>query len=103
MPRRKRVAAAPTKFSRVYEMEYGNFTIERGDLIKIQDEWGMRFKFDSVVTNTETGAQWVDCFEVHKARTGCLRAFKLDRVKRIPTRRGRRAKRGTASPAPEQS
>jgi hypothetical protein len=103
MPRRKRVPAAPTKFSRVYEMEYGNFTIQRGELIKIQDEWGMRFKFDSVVTNIETGAQWVDCFEVHKARTGCLRAFRLDRVKRIPTRRGRRAKRRTASPASEQS
>ena len=102
MPRRKKMPPPPTKFSRVYEMDYGNFTIQRGDLIKIQDEWGMRFKFDSVVTNTETGAQWVDCFEVHKARTGCLRAFKLDRVKRSQTWRGRRAKRGTASSAPEQ-
>jgi hypothetical protein len=93
MPRRKKVPPPATKFSRVPEMEYGNFTIEKGELIKIQDEWGMRFKFDSVVTNDETGAQWVDCFEVHKARTGCLRSFALDRVKRVPTRRGRRARR----------
>lgn len=96
MSRRKKVAAKPTKFSRVYEMDYGNFTLYKGDLIKIQDEWGMRFKFDCVVTNTETGAQWVDCFEVHKMRTGCLRSFRLERVKRIPKRRGRRAKRRTA-------
>ena len=95
MPRRKKVAPPPTKFSRVYEMEYGNFTIEKGEIIKIQDEWGMRFKFDSLVTNTETGAQWVDCFEVHKSQTGCFRSFSIDRVKRIPKRRGRRAKRRT--------
>jgi hypothetical protein len=103
MPRRKKVEIAPTKFSRVYEMEYGNFTINKGDLIKIQDEWGMKFKFDCVVTNDETGAQWIDCFEVHRLRTGCLRSFAIDRVKRIPTRRGRRAKRGTASTASGQS
>ena len=99
MPRRKKFAAPPTKFSRVYEMEHGNFTIEKGELIKVQDEWGMRFKFDCIVTNTETGSQWVDCFEVHKARTGCLRSFSIDRVKRIPKRRGRRAKRRTADTA----
>jgi hypothetical protein len=97
MPRRKKVAAAPTKFHREESMEFGNFVINKGDLIKVHDEWGMKFKFDSVVTNIETGAQWIDCFEVHKLRTGCLRSFRLERVKRIPTRRGRRAKRGTAS------
>jgi hypothetical protein len=102
MPRRKKVEVVPTKFAKVYEMPHGNFVINQGDLIKINDEWGMKFKFDSLVTNVETGAQWVDCFEVHKLRTGSLRSFSLDRVKRIPTRRGRRAKRGTASPAPEQ-
>ena len=99
MLRRKKVKAKPTKFERVYEMPFGNFTIERGDLIKIQDEWGMRFKFDCVTTNIETGAQWVDCFEMYKKQTGCYRSFSLDRVKRIPKRRGRRAKRGTANTA----
>ena len=100
MPRRKKVVIAPTKFQREYEMTIDNFVIERGELIKVRDEWGMKFKFDSVVTNIETGAQWVDCFEVHKMRTGCLRAFRQDRIKRIPKRRGkRRAKRGTADTA----
>ncbi|GEM_PF-3184665 len=97
---RSRIKVEPksTKFQRVYEMPFGNFTIERGDLIKIQGEWGMRFKFDSVTTNTETGAQWVDCFEVYKQQAGCFRAFSLDRVKRIPKRRARSAKRRTATP-----
>jgi len=92
MGRRKKVELAPTKFSRVYELELGNFTIVRGDIIKIQDEHGRKFKFDSVVTNTETGATWVDCFEVHKLSAGQFCSFRIDRVKRIPTRRGKRRK-----------
>jgi hypothetical protein len=99
-PRKKTTEPAPTKFFRFPELTIDNFTIEKGEIIKVQDEWGMRFKFDSLVTNTETGAQWVDCFEVYKARTGVLRSFKIDRIKRIPKRRPRRAKRGTSSPAP---
>jgi len=99
MPRRKKsVEITPTKFFRFPEIEIDGFIIEKGDIIKVKDEWGMRFKFDSLVTNIETGAQWVDCFEVYKARTGCLRSFKIDRIKRIPKRRGkRRVQRGTAS------
>lgn len=101
MPRRKKsVPLVDTKFHRVGELELGNFTLIKGDIIKIQDEWGMRFKFDSLVTNVETGSQWIDCFEVFKARTGVLRSFRIDRVKRIPTRRGRRAKRGTSNTTP---
>lgn len=90
-----------TKFSRSPEMAVDNFVIEKGEIIKIKDEWGMRFKFDSLVTNTETGAQWIDCHEVYRLRTGCLRSFTVDRIKRIPKKRGKRsAKRTTASPAP---
>jgi hypothetical protein len=92
MGRRKKVEIAPTKFSRVYELEVGNFTIVKGDIIKIQDEHGRKFKFDSVVTNIETGATWVDCFEMQKATSGQYCSFAIDRVKRIPARRGRRKK-----------
>ena len=98
--KRKNVAPPPTKFFRFPEITVGNFVIEKGDMIKIDGEWGQRFKFDSLVTNKETGAQWIDCFEVHKLRTGCLRSFRLDRVKRIPKRRGRRVKRGTVNETP---
>ena len=99
MPRRKKVEIAPTKFFRFPEIIVNGQTIERGEIIKIQNEHAMRFKFDSLVTNTETGVQWVDCYEVHKARTGCLRSFRLERVKRIPKRRVRRARRTTAGAA----
>ena len=92
MGRRKKVEPVQTKFSRVYELQVGNFTIVRGDIIKIQDEHGRKFKFDSVVTNTETGATWVDCFEVHKMSAGQFCSFHIERVKRIPTRRGKRRK-----------
>ncbi len=81
----------PVVFERVYEMEAGNFTIEKGDLIKIVGEYGMRFKFVSVTTNTKTGATWVDCHEVHRGQTGAFRSFTLDRVKRIPKRRAKKA------------
>ena len=89
---RKKTKVAPTKFSRVYEVQVGTFTIVKGDIIKIQDEHGRKFKFDSIVTNTETGATWVDCFEVYKATTGQYCSFSIDRIKRIPTRRGKRKK-----------
>lgn len=101
MARRKKVELPPTKFFSYPEIEVDGFIIEKGELIKIKDEWGMRFKFDGLVTNTETGAQWVDCFEMYRGRAGVLRAFRLERVKRIPKKRGkRRAKRTADSTTP---
>jgi hypothetical protein len=102
MVRRRNVSEPkPTKFFRFPEIEVNGFIVEKGEIIKVKDEWGMRFKFDNLVTNIETGAQWVDCYEVYKSRTGVLRSFRLDRIKRIPKRRGkRRVKRGTASTTP---
>jgi hypothetical protein len=79
-------------FEREYQMESGNFTIERGDLIKITGEYGTKFKFESVTTNPKNGAVWVDCFEMDRGQTGCYRSFSVDRVKRIPKRRPRKAK-----------
>ena len=79
-------------FNRVHEMQYENFTIERGDLIKITGEHGTRFKFESVTTNPKNGAVWVDCFEMWRGRQGAYRSFSIDRVKRIPKRRPRKAK-----------
>jgi hypothetical protein len=98
MARRKAITpveSVQTKFSRVYEMEYGNFTIEKGDLIKIQGEYGTRFKFLSITTNTETGAFWVDCIETYRGQSGPYRSFAVDRVRRIPKKRTRKAKAKT--------
>jgi hypothetical protein len=80
-------------FERVYSMPYENFTIERGDLIKITGEYGTRFRFESVTTNPKNGAVWVDCFEMHRGQVGPYRSFALERVKRIPKRRPRKAKK----------
>jgi len=79
-------------FIRVHEMKYENFIIERGDLIKITGEYGTRFKFESVTTNPANNAVWVDCFEMWRGRQGAYRSFSVDRVKRIPKRRPRKAK-----------
>lgn len=92
MKKVKSVKLVETKFSREYSLEIGNFTIAKGDIIKIDGEHGLKFKFDSLVTNTETGNVWVDCFEMQKAKPTIWRSFTLDRVKRIPTKRGRRKK-----------
>lgn len=90
MIKRKSTKYKETNFSRVYDLEIGNFVINSGDLIKISGEHGMRFKFHSLTTNTNTGVTWVDCFEVHKRAAGCFRSFRVDRVRRIPVKRGRR-------------
>jgi hypothetical protein len=80
------------KFSRENSAVLDGFEIFYGDLIKVRGEYGARFKFHSFVTNVETGAQWVDCFEIISGTPSIYRSFKLDRVKRIPIRR-KRAKR----------
>jgi len=90
--KRKETPVKETIFSRVYQMEYGNFIIEKGDLVKVQGEYGSRFKFHSVTTNTETGVSWVDCFESYRGQSGVFRSFYPDRIKRIPKKRPRKAK-----------
>ena len=90
MSRRKSVeptVAQATKFSREYSIVVDGFEVERGDLIKIRGEYGIKFKFDSLVTNTETGVQWIDCFETHRGQVGCWRSFRVDKLKRIPKKR----------------
>jgi hypothetical protein len=87
MARRKKVELPPTKFERTHLIEVDGWEIERGELIKVKDEYGLKFKFDSLVTNTETGSQWVDCFEMFRGQVGVQRAFRLDRIKRIPRKR----------------
>lgn len=89
MLKRSRAVVADTIFTRVPEIAVGNRTIVAGDIIKIDGEHGGRFKFHSLVTNTETGSQWIDCFELHKNTVSAWRSFKLDRIKLIPIKRGR--------------
>jgi hypothetical protein len=100
MRKRKEVEIPKTKFDRVPEVTVDGFTIVQGDLIKIKGEYGMRFKFTNFVTNSETGSEWIDCFEFHRGQTGCFRSFTVERIKRIPKKRGKRnVSRRTASTA----
>lgn len=87
MKKKTQPAVLETKFSKAPEMEIDGFTILKGDLIKVRGEYGVRFKFDSLTVNKETGAQWVDCFEVHRGQVGAFRSFKSERIKRIPRKR----------------
>jgi hypothetical protein len=79
-----------SKFERVYELQVGTRTVSSGEVIKIHGEYGSRFKFSSLVTNKETGAQWIDCFELQKNVVSGWRSFRSDRIKLIPIKRGRK-------------
>lgn len=80
------------KFQRESSVVLGGFQINHGDFFKVRGEHGAKFKFTYFVTNVDTGAQWVDCFEVINGVASTYRSFKPERIKRIPNR-GRRAKR----------
>ena len=61
--------------------------ITKGEIFKVIGEYGLKFRFDSLVTNLESGAEWVDCYEMFRGHAGAFRSFKRDRIKRIPKRR----------------
>jgi hypothetical protein len=88
-----------TKFSREYSVEVNGFTIEKGEIIKIHGEYGAKFKFVALVTNTETGAQWIDCLEIERGQFAGWRSFYVERIKRIPKKRGKNVSRRAASTA----
>lgn len=92
MAKRRKSDVAPSYFETVPYMEVNGFPIQAGEIIKINGEWGSKFKFIGITTNTLTGASWVDCFEIIGGVASVFRSFKQDRVKRIP-KRGKRAKR----------
>jgi len=97
MPRRKNVVEAkPTPFVTEPYMEVDGFPINAGDIIKVKGEYGVKFKFVGVTTNTISGATWVDCHEIFRGKPQQFRAFKHDRIKRVP-QRGKRAKRVSKS------
>ena len=73
--------------------------VNAGDIIKIQGVWGTKFKFIELVTNPENGAVWVDCFELERGQVARYRAFRPERVKTVPKKRGKRVKRTRPSEA----
>lgn len=92
MARRNKAVVAPSNFVTEPYMELDGFAINQGDTIKVKGEYGTKFQFIGVTTNELTGSQWVDCFEIFRGKAQQFRAFKEDRIKRVP-QRGKRAKR----------
>jgi hypothetical protein len=65
-------------------------TIEKDEIIKIDGEWGGRFKFQEHVVRKDTGIEWIDCFEIQKGILCGWRSFKPDRIKALPKKRNKR-------------
>lgn len=99
MARKKKseTAVQDTKFQHDPTAIINGNEFNAGDIIKIHGEHGAKFKFHSLVTNTETGSQWIDCFEIQKGLVSSYRSFAIDKVKRIPKKRGRRVNRTATS------
>ncbi len=89
---RREAPSSPTDFATESSFELNGFIISAGDTVKVDGEYGSRFKVYGLTTNLKTGSQWVDCFEIIRGQLGALRSFKSDRIKRIP-QKGKRAKR----------
>lgn len=90
MGRKKLTEVKETIFRHENSIDINNRIINSGDIIKIDGEHGGKFRFHSLVVNTNTGASWIDCFEIQKGVASAWRSFKSDRIKLIPIKRGRR-------------
>lgn len=77
MVRRKRIPAPETKFRRSSECKIHGRTVEVGTELTIVGEG--RMLFHAFVTNTETGAEWIDCIDKNKH----MRSFRVEQVKRV--------------------
>ena len=61
--------------------------IEKDEIIKIDGEHGGKFKFLEYVIKSDSGAEWIDCFEVRDGVLCGWRSFRTDRIKPIAKKR----------------
>jgi len=95
VPRRKPVISPNAHlYHRVpsYTMPDGRI-IEKDEIIKIKGEHGGKFKFLEHVTRTDTGVEWIDCFELRGGVLCGWRSFYPDRIKPLPKNTRKRRKR----------
>jgi hypothetical protein len=92
MQKRNSSVIKETKFSTEESFIVDGFEVNAGETIKIKGEYGSKFKVRGLTTNNETGASWVDCFEVIRGVPSAFRAFKIEKIKRVP-QKGKRARR----------
>jgi len=67
-------------------------TVEPGEIIKIKGVWGTKFKFKEYVRRTDTGVDWIDCYEQERGQNCGHRSFRTDRIKVLPKKRRKRKK-----------
>lgn len=87
MSRRSKGHIKESRFDSTNIINVDGFEIKSGDIIKIKGQYGSKFIFQSLVTNRETGVQWIDCIELDRGQPGPFRSFYPEYVKRIPKRR----------------
>ena len=75
-----------------YTMSDGR-VIEKDEIIKIKGEHGGKFKFLEHVTRTDSGIEWIDCFELRGGVLCGWRSFYPDRIKPMPISRRKRRKK----------
>lgn len=75
-----------------YTMPDGRI-IEKDEIIKIKGEHGGKFKFLEHVTRTDSGIEWIDCFELRGGVLCGWRSFYPDRIKPMPVPRRKRRKK----------
>lgn len=64
--------------------------IERDEIIKIKGEHGGKFKFYEHTVRTDSGIEWIDCFELRGGVLAGWRSFYPDRIKPLPRSRRKR-------------
>jgi hypothetical protein len=92
MARRKKIVSPMGHLysrSDEYVLDSGR-VISKGEVIKIDGIWGVRFKFKEFVTRTDTGKQWIDCYELEKGLSCGLRSFYPERIKPLSKKRNKK-------------
>lgn len=92
MGRRKKVVSPNSHLYRredQYVMPDGRI-IEKDEVIKIHGEWGGKFKFQQHVVRTDSGVEWIDCFQLDKGVLCGWRSFRPERIKPLPKKRSKK-------------
>jgi len=78
-----------------YTLESGR-TISQGEIIKIDGVWGTKFKFKEHVIRTDSGKEWIDCYELERGILCGTRSFYPERIKPLPKSKRNKIKKTQA-------
>lgn len=85
--RRKYIPRNRSKFDTTPEFLINGKQVVKGDIIKIANAHGRKFKVIGLTTNNNTGKSWVDCYELVKGVPAATCSFYPERVKPIKKRK----------------